>query len=629
MISIKSKVSRKWIVPALLASSFSVAGIAQASVGTISGFVWLDLNADGSQSSNEPAVPGVGISLLDEDNNNALVDGTVSGADGAYQFSNLDFSKYFVHFELPAGCEFTQSNVNNNSQDTLDSDVRSADGLAAVERLRSVNPNSFNIDAGLFCPDANITLPTETTADNVSIELGLFFSGNFLANDNLSTEAIALELVNGGLPAGLEFGTGANGFDLGSVFGVPTEAGTFNFAYQVADVGGTFDIAIVTIKVVDIGDDSIGVANDDRYHAEVNRPFSVNLIANDTFNDLSNLRDTTVDVIAGEVPPGLEIHGLSNITGSGALAGRPTAEGTYRFSYQTRELRSGRTTDTAIVTVVVDETNNPLVARNDVVLDHVRRNPIDGNLGFPFNFFENDSFAGTPSMTVVSGRRPKIGVAGNLSFEYQISSESGTSNIAAATVVVYPSGVERFVSNDVSVGIAGEPLSFNVLANDELADQVVAVELLSPDLPPGLTFSRDGMLVGTPTTAGNTRFLYQVSNTRGDTETAIVTVAISEPGSTVTVARDDFITMRAGWSRGVLDNLLNNDMLGANVQLVEVISGTLPPGVKVNDASGISTDHTKFLFGEPNTVGNYVFTYRVVGLDGSSDTATVTAVVVN
>lgn len=239
---IESKISRNWIVPALLASSFAVTGMAQASVGIISGFVWLDLNTDGAQSSDEPAMPGVGISLLDADNNNAPVGNAVSGVDGTYQFSNLDFSKYFVHFELPSGCEFTRSNVNNNSQDTLDSDARRAYGLAAAGRLRSVNPSSSNIDAGLVCPDANITLPSKVAADNVSIELGLFFNGNFLANDNLSAEAAALELVSGGLPAGLEFGTGANGFDLGSVFGVPTDAGTFNFAYQVTDAGGTFDL---------------------------------------------------------------------------------------------------------------------------------------------------------------------------------------------------------------------------------------------------------------------------------------------------------------------------------------------------------------------------------------------------
>lgn len=632
MIFPKKKISRKWITSTLLVSMCAAPVIAQASVGAISGFVWLDLNGDGAQASNEPAVPNVGISLLDADNSNAVVSNAVSGADGTYQFSGLDFSQYFVRFELPNGCEFTRRNVNNNEYDTLDSDVNGSSGLAAAGRLRSVNPISSHIDAGLLCPDAGITLPTDVNTDSVSIELGVFFTGSFLDNDNLSPEAASLELVSGGLPPGMAFGNGANGFDLGSVFGMPTEAGSFNFAYRVTDAGGTFDTAIATIRVVDTGDDTLGVANDDNYRAEVNLPFSVNLVANDLLNSGLDLSNPRAFVVAGEVPPGLNVQGLSNIEGSGALIGRPTTAGTYSFSYQVRDLLSDRTTNIATVTVVVDETADPVVARNDVALAPGRQSPIDGNLGFGFGFFDNDSFEGLfPSINVVSGSFPKLSLTpGNFSFEYQITSDSGTSNIATATVVVYDRGTARFATDDVPAGTVGMPFSFNVLANDTLpnpGDQVTVVELLNPDLPPGLTFTAEGMLVGTPTVSGNTRLLYQVTTNRGDTSQAIVTVAISEPGSTVTIARDDFITTNTFNSRGAFSRLLENDLLGANVQLIDFVSGTLPPGVILISQAGLSTDVTDFLGGTPNVVGTYIFTYRVVGYDGSSDTATVTVVV--
>ncbi|GAA0996316.1 hypothetical protein GCM10009555_091900 [Acrocarpospora macrocephala] len=136
----------------------------------------------------------------------------------------------------------------------------------------------------------------------------------------------------------------------------------------------------------------------------------------------------------------------------------------------------------------------------------------------------------------------------------------------------------------------------------------------SGTLPPGLTLnSATGLLSGTPTTAGSYPFTVKITDSGNQTDTRAVTLVVvasptlnfpAPPGGQVGVPYNDQLTVSGGtapfaWS---------------------VSSGTLPPGLTLNSATGL-------LSGTPTTAGSYPFTVRVTDANNQSDTKAVTLVV--
>lgn len=64
------------------------------STNSISGIVFNDTNANGVQDTGEPSIPGVTVSLYDQNNN--VVATTTTTADGSYSFHNLPPGIYTV-----------------------------------------------------------------------------------------------------------------------------------------------------------------------------------------------------------------------------------------------------------------------------------------------------------------------------------------------------------------------------------------------------------------------------------------------------------------------------------------------------------------------------------------------------
>jgi hypothetical protein len=96
--------------------------------------IWLDKNADGVQSPEEPGVGGVCVNLYDADGE--LIQETSSDSNGYYAF-NVNPGTYTVEFVKPEGWEFTEPNVGYEDSDSdagqaagrtdavlVDSDVR-------------------------------------------------------------------------------------------------------------------------------------------------------------------------------------------------------------------------------------------------------------------------------------------------------------------------------------------------------------------------------------------------------------------------------------------------------------------------------------------------------------------------
>ncbi|GAA1015996.1 hypothetical protein Aple_011310 [Acrocarpospora pleiomorpha] len=136
----------------------------------------------------------------------------------------------------------------------------------------------------------------------------------------------------------------------------------------------------------------------------------------------------------------------------------------------------------------------------------------------------------------------------------------------------------------------------------------------SGTLPPGLTLnSATGLLSGTPTTAGGYPFTVKITDSGNQADTRAVTLVVvasptlnfpAPPGGQVGVPYNDQLTVSGGTAPFVWS----------------VSSGTLPPGLTLNSATGL-------LSGTPTTAGSYPFTVRVTDANDQSDTKAVTLVV--
>ena len=98
-----------------------------ASVGD---YTWMDVNRDGIQDADEPALPGVTVTLTYEDGSAVtdasgnVVTAKTSDANGKYSFENLLPGGYKVSFQAPAGFEATTSDAGTDR--ALDSNGASA-----------------------------------------------------------------------------------------------------------------------------------------------------------------------------------------------------------------------------------------------------------------------------------------------------------------------------------------------------------------------------------------------------------------------------------------------------------------------------------------------------------------------
>ncbi len=113
--------------------------------------VWLDANKNGVQDAGEAGLAGVKVTLLDS-NGAAVGSPLVTDANGNYLFTNLRPGVYSVQFDaatLPAGHSFT---IQDQGDDTADSDANPVDGKTIQTTLTS-GESDRTWDAGIVAPE--------------------------------------------------------------------------------------------------------------------------------------------------------------------------------------------------------------------------------------------------------------------------------------------------------------------------------------------------------------------------------------------------------------------------------------------------------------------------------------------
>ncbi|WP_235296444.1 SdrD B-like domain-containing protein, partial [Portibacter marinus] len=129
----------------------------------IGNYVWNDENGDGLQGDDENGIPGVTVTLTDENGNEVLdVNGNIVGnettdGNGEYSFDNLLPGMYIVTFASPDGFIATQQDVLGGTTNTdqgdvdVDSDADPMTGQSHIIDL-TAGETDDKIDAGFFEP---------------------------------------------------------------------------------------------------------------------------------------------------------------------------------------------------------------------------------------------------------------------------------------------------------------------------------------------------------------------------------------------------------------------------------------------------------------------------------------------
>ncbi len=391
----------------------------------------------------------------------------------------------------------------------------------------------------------------------------------------------------------------------------PGFSGTDTFVYQISDGHGGTDTATVTVKVND--DSPTAVA--DSAVTPPDSPVSIRVLANDSDPDGDPLTLTDVTTPA---------HGtlIINPDGTVTYTPKPGFVGTDTFFYTVSD--PDNNSDTAIVTVIV----NP---KSPDAVDDTRRTPTDTPVTIPV--LATDSDPNSDPLTVskitqpANGKAalnsdgtvtytPNPGFSGTDTFTYTACDNNGNCDIASVTITV--ENAPPIAEDDSASTPVNTPVSVPVLTNDSDPnhDPIIVEKIVSKPANGKVSFTYDGTMIYTPNSGfvGADTFVYQISDGKGGTDTATVTIFVNN--ETPTAVSDSVVTQP---DQPVDIDILSND--SGKELIVSNITTPAHGTVVLND------DGTVTYTPEPGFVGTDSFTYTVTDPDGNSNTAIVTAVV--
>ncbi|MDC0400106.1 Ig-like domain-containing protein [Alphaproteobacteria bacterium] len=440
--------------------------------------------------------------------------------------------------------ELTTTGLTSPSKGTVsyNNNTGSADTVSYTGFANSSGTDSFTYqvsDGNGGSDNATVTVTFQNSApvannDTATVVAGQRTTINIGAND---TDANNDELTTTGLTSPskgtVSYTNNTGSADTVTYTGFANSTGTDSFTYQVSDGKGGTDNATVTVTF----QNAVPVANNDTATAHVGQSTTINIGANDS--DPNNDELTT----SGVSNPGKGSVTYTNNTGSPdtvTYTSLSTATGTDSFTYQVSDGKGG--TDTATVTITLQ--NKP-VANNDTASVRLGQSTVIA-IGANDTDVNGDELTtvglinpskGTVSYTNNTGSAdtvtytPFSNASGTDSFVYRISDGNGGTD--TATVSITFQNIAPVAGDDSATVIVGETTIINIGANDS---DVNNDELTTS----AVTNATKGIVdyinkVGEPDTVsytplinanGTDQFTYQVSDGKGGTDTATVTVTL-------------------------------------------------------------------------------------------------------
>ncbi|MEO6296734.1 MAG: Ig-like domain-containing protein, partial [Dokdonella sp.] len=308
--------------------------------------------------------------------------------------------------------------------------------------------------------------------------------------------------------------------------------GIDRFTYTISDGRGGTATATVTVTVAPQANRP-PVAVNDVATATFGAPVTINVLGNDSDPDGDPLTITSITA------PG---NGTAVISGNNVIYTSSTAAGIASFTYTISDGRGGTATATVAVTVG-PLPNRPPVAVND---------DANTSLGVPvtINVLVNDSDPDGDPLTITSITAPAngtaaisgnsviytpgpVGAASIVSFDYTISDGRGGTATATVRIVIAPTPNNPPIAVDDTGASTtySQPRAIPVLANDSDpdGDPLTIISVTTPANGSVLISGGDVIYTSTPTFGGTDNFTYTISDGRGGTATANVSIFVFGP----------------------------------------------------------------------------------------------------
>lgn len=398
----------------------------------------------------------------------------------------------------------------------------------------------------------------------------------------------------------------------------PSTTGSKTFTYTLSDGKGGTASATVTV-VVNAAPNRPPVAVDDSASVIASGVVDIQVRANDSDPDGDALTVTAVSAVSG--------GGTATIMGGGAHVryNAPATVGTKSFTYTISDGKGGTASATVTVTVNAPLNNAPSANNDSASLTVGESTSImvlanDSDPDGDAIFVSDVSTPTGGSASVAPGGGYVIynapGTAGTYSFYYWISDGRGGTSAATVYVTVNPpANRPPIANNDSATTGASNSSTISVLSNDSDPDgDPLTITSVSAVSGGGTATIMYGAWIrfDAPSDPGTKTFTYTISDGRGGTASATVTVEVTSTNHPP-VAVNDVRTMNKGTTS--LISVLANDSDPDNDPLT-IISVTTPNLGTASIASG----GTQISYTAPNWTDVDTFYYTIS--DGRGGTAT-------
>lgn len=347
---------------------------------------------------------------------------------------------------------------------------------------------------------------------------------------------------------------------------------------------------------------------------------------NDSDADRDALTITGVSAVSG--------GGTAQIMGNGAYIRytAPAGGGVKTFTYTISDGRGGSAT--ATVTIHVNHVNRPPVANVDST-------SLMANAGAAVMVLANDSDPDGDALTVTGVSAPNGGSAavapgggyvtyqapatpGAYSFTYWISDGAGGTASAPVNVTVSAPPNAAPVANDDHVTTLTSTSIDIFVRNNDTDPNGDALTVTSVS---GVSGGGTATVVGgahirfdAPGNAGAKTFTYTISDGRGGTSSATVTVIVTAPANRPPVAVNDHVGLYAGSTEAIMVLANDSDPDGHPLTIIAV-GGATGANAEIAPGGGY------IYYSTPLMPANRTFTYTISDGHGGTATATVTVTI--
>ena len=427
---------------------------------------------------------------------------------------------------------------------------------------------------------ALITVTTSSVADAT---VGSSYAQSLAATGG--TPPYSWSVIGGALPAGLALSAA------GVISGTPTAPGTFSFTVRVVDSASPSNTqtATFTLTARIPPPPALAVTTASLPAATVSVAYSATLAAS------GGSTPYTWSIVSGVLPVGL------SLSPAGVITGTPSAVGSNSFTVQVRDSTKPSNSATRVLSISV---NSATLAVATTTLPA-------GTVGASFS----QSLAATGGTlpygwSLVSGALPAgltlnsaglisgtPATAGSSSFTVQVSDSQARTATAALSITVSAASL-AISTTALASGQINTAYSTTLLGSGGTLPYGWSVSLGS--LPAGLTLTSDGVLAGTPTTAGSSSFTIRLADSGSPQQVRarVLTLTINPSSLSVATGSLPVAIVSTAYSSALAA------AGGTPPYTWSIESGTLPAGLSLN-ASGV-------ISGTATTAGSSSFTVKVV-----------------